>query len=330
MSTSKTLFVRAKECLQSGVDKIFPEDRNIQAWQVLLISLFANLFLTIFKGIGFILTLSPIILSEFVISAASGLTQIFVYYGYKRSQLPPDSSHPFGYGKSGYFYTLVSTVSIYTTFTIYNLYYGVQSLFEDGYSFDPWVLFWIIAVSFILKSYSLWLSYYRFNFTTRGAKASFLSRMNSSSDLVTVAVMSQDTIALITLLVSGIGLYLAVSFDSYLLINLAAIIIAIMTGILGVYLVLQTQNFLTDASDSYLERRAYQICEDNVAVAKIFSIRSIVIRQDFSLLIIQITLEPSIQKTAMALGRIEDIPKAIRKSIQERVPRAKEVFIEIV
>jgi cation diffusion facilitator family transporter len=106
-------------------------------------AIIGNLIVAIIKFIAAAMTGSSAMISEGIHSLVDTGNGCLVLLGIKRAKQPADESHPFGYGKSLYFWTHIVAISIFGIGGGMSLLEGVSSIrhvapgAEMG---DPWQL----------------------------------------------------------------------------------------------------------------------------------------------------------------------------------------------
>ena len=81
--------------------------------KVVLTAILVNLFVTIAKGVGWILSMSPSMLAEAIHSFADTVNQCLVYVGIRVSKKGPTRDFPVGYGQARYLWNLISATGIF-------------------------------------------------------------------------------------------------------------------------------------------------------------------------------------------------------------------------
>ncbi|WP_181807169.1 cation diffusion facilitator family transporter [Streptomyces shenzhenensis] len=95
------------------------------------VALAANLVIALAKAVGGVVAGSPALLSEAAHSVADSLNEVFLLAALRRSRRPPDTRHPFGYGKERFFWALLAAVGIFVMGGCFSFFQGVAAL-RDG------------------------------------------------------------------------------------------------------------------------------------------------------------------------------------------------------
>ena len=101
-----------------------------------LLALAANIGVGLLKLAAGVISGSVALLSEAAHSAGDSTTELFLLVAQKRSLKPADRTHPFGYGKERYFWSLLAAVSIFASGAMFALYEGVSTVLGHGEAQD--------------------------------------------------------------------------------------------------------------------------------------------------------------------------------------------------
>src|SRR5207245_5322 len=68
---------------------------------------------------------SSALLSEAAHSAGDSTTELLLLVAQRRSRKPADASHPFGYGKERYFWSMLAAIAIFVSGAGFSFYHGL-------------------------------------------------------------------------------------------------------------------------------------------------------------------------------------------------------------
>ena len=176
-----------------------------------LLAFAVNLVIAIAKTAAGLLTLSSAMLAEAAHSWADTTNQVFLLFALKRSRRPADTTHPFGYGKERYFWSLLAAVGIFVTGALFSIYQGVEGLLHphrevSGREFI--VSYVVLGVAFLLEGSSLAKALRQLNGEARTLRRGLLEQLRRSNDPTVKTVASEDSAAVAGLLLAAAGLVL--------------------------------------------------------------------------------------------------------------------------
>jgi len=179
-----------------------------------LLALGANLAIAVTKTGAGLLTMSSAMLSEAAHSWADTTNQVFLLFALSRADRPADPLHPFGYGKERFFWSLLAAVGIFVTGALFSLYQGVTTLLGDEHeptSRDFLLSYAVLAVALVLEGASLTKALRQLSGEARSRHRGLLEHVRRSSDPTVKTVASEDSAAVVGLLLAlvGIGLHQA-------------------------------------------------------------------------------------------------------------------------
>ncbi len=96
--------------------------------RAVIAALLANLGIAVIKFAAFLITASSSMLSEAIHSVADTANQGLLLVGRKRSQRPPDESHPFGYAPLQYFYSFLVAFILFSLGGVFSLFEGIDKI----------------------------------------------------------------------------------------------------------------------------------------------------------------------------------------------------------
>jgi cation diffusion facilitator family transporter len=165
-----------------------------------LLALSANAAIAVAKLVAGLLTGSAAMLSEAAHSAADCATELFLLTALRRSARPADRSHPFGYGKERYFWSLLAAVSIFTAGALFSIYQGVHTLTGNPEEHqDVLVGYLVLAAAAVLESISLAQAIRQVRSEQAKDDLPLLPYLRRSDDPTVKTVLYEDCAALVGL-----------------------------------------------------------------------------------------------------------------------------------
>lgn len=125
--------------------------------KAIIAALLANTGIAITKFIAYLLTQSSSMLAESVHSVADAGNQLLLLLGGKRATRAADEEHPFGYGRSRYFYAFLVAVILFSVGGLFALYEAYHK-FAEPHPIEGqwwWVPLAVLAIAIAMESFSL-------------------------------------------------------------------------------------------------------------------------------------------------------------------------------
>ena len=138
--------------------------------RVILTALAANVGIAVAKFVAAAVTGSSAMMTEGVHSLVDSANHVLLLYGTRRSRLPADARHPFGYGRELYFWSFVVAILVFSLGAGVSLYEGILHLIEPEPTTDPLIAFIVLGVAAVLESWSTLAALKEFN-ASRGGKS---------------------------------------------------------------------------------------------------------------------------------------------------------------
>ena len=238
-----------------------------------LAALAANLAVAVAKAVGGLLTGSAALLSEAAHSVADTLNEVFLLLSLKRAERPADRTHPFGYGKERFFWSLLAAVGIFVSGAGFSAYQGVEALRErdtaelpSGREFA--VIYAVLVVALVLESLSLGKALRQVRREAGEAHRHPLAFVRRSPDPTVKTVASEDTVAVVGVLFALAGTLLHQLTGDELWDGVASLLIAALLAYIAVVLGRDTKELLIgEAADPALRLGAYDLLRRRPEVA---------------------------------------------------------------
>ncbi len=233
------------------------------------------------KFIAFFATGSSSMLSEGIHSFADVSNQALLAVGIKRSGKKADKRHPYGYVRERYIWALVSAVGIFFLGCGVTIYHGIHTLIEPRELDDLTLAFWVLAFAFVVEGATLILAIVAVNNEAVKSKQSFMEYIRQGSDPTGIAVVLEDGVAVIGVLVAAAGLYLTHVTKNSTWDAIATLIIGSLLGLVAIYLTYRTKALLVgQAIPLVSRRRIVQILKGDPIVDRIYDIKTAIMGVD--------------------------------------------------
>lgn len=311
---------------------------------VVVAAMIANGAIAVLKFVGFLLTGSPSMLAEAYHSVSDTGNQVLLLVGIRQSKREATRAHPFGYGKAQFFYAFLVSVLLFGIAGWESLNHGISELRAGGHEIEPGPAeflgitidiqtpvepFWI-AVAILLGA--IGFEIYAF----AKARAELLRQMRTygwsgyretfkrTSDLTTLTAFTEDTVALVGLVVALVGLVTTRVTGDPVYDAAGAVVIGVLLMLFAVALALENRRLLMGESmGEAVERKLRGVVEDHETVTHVDDFRTMFIGAGQVLVTADVGFESDLETDA-----IDDAIRQIQRDLQEADDRVQRVYIE--
>lgn len=239
----------------------------------------ANALVTVAKFGGYLMTGSGALLAESVHSLADVGNQALLALGMKRAELPPDDVHPEGYRMEAFVWALVSAVGIFFVGAGVSVMHGITTLLSDHpHAIEGGNLaMGILIFSLVVEGASLGVAVWVLRGQARERNLSAMEHLRTSKDPFTVAVLLEDSAAVLGVLVALGSVWLTsythnANWDAY-----GTIVIGVLLGCVATFLVQKNKDLLVGRAMSPDARAAlHAVLEGDPLVEGITSEQGVV------------------------------------------------------
>jgi len=166
----------------------------------------ANSAIAVCKFVAAAFTGSSAMLSEGIHSLVDTGNGILLLFGISRSQRPPDRQHPFGYGNEIFFWSFIVAILIFALGGGIAIYEGIRHILHPRSLENVQWNYVVLILAMIFEGSALKVALKQFK-STRGNKP-FFRALRESKDSATIAVVVEDTAALLGLLIAFLSVLL--------------------------------------------------------------------------------------------------------------------------
>ncbi len=305
--------------------------------KVVVSAIAGNGFITIIKFIGWFFSQSPSLLAEAVHSLADTFNQILLLIGLKHSEKGPTRDNPLGAGEARYLWNLISAVGIFFLGFGITAYHGLHSLVSGHYEVGPisWLGIGVLIVSFIIEYYVLVQAYREVNLQ-KGSRG-YVQFFKESDDPTIVAMLLEDGVAVLGVLLALTGIILGQVFQSALFDIFASLVIALLLGFMAIALGIINSKLLIGKSITvHKESEVKSFIESLIEINSVKTITTQIIGANQVRLSIEVELnadaimdQQAISDDVKEIEKGESVTKILHKSNERMVRIAGTVINDV-
>ncbi|MBE2210041.1 MAG: cation diffusion facilitator family transporter [Xanthomonadaceae bacterium] len=190
-------------------------------------ALLGNAAIAVTKFGAAAITGSASMASEAVHSMVDTVNEVLLLYGKRRARKRPDRMHPFGYGRELYFWTFVVSIMVFALGAMVSMYQGISHIREPEHLQQPLVNYIVIGISLVFEGMSWRVGFRQFHAGLRPGQ-NLWQALRTSKDLSLLAVLIEDSAAVIGLLIAALGQALSQWLDMPELDGVASLLIGLL------------------------------------------------------------------------------------------------------
>ncbi len=215
-----------------------------------LIAMGANFLVSVAKSGAAVLTGSASMTAEAAHSWADTGNQVFLYIAEKRSDKPRDKTHPMGYGREAYVWSMFAAFGLFTAGAVVSIMHGIQTLIAPEPAGDFHIAYIVLAIAFVLEGISFVQAFRQARTMAGRYRRNTLEHVVKSSDPTLRAVFAEDSAALIGIAIAFAGIFLHQVTGSTVPDAVGSILVGILLGVIAVILIDRNRRFLVGQSVS--------------------------------------------------------------------------------
>jgi cation diffusion facilitator family transporter len=238
------------------------------------VALAANLLVAVAKSIAALITGSASMLAEAAHSYADAGNEVFLLIANRRSRRPPDSEHPFGYGREAYVWSLFAALGLFLAGAAVSITHGIQQLVTPEPAGEFVVGYVVLAVSFVLEGVSFGQSIRQAKPEADSMQRDLIEHVLTTSDPTLRAVFAEDSAALIGLVVAVAGLAAHQLTGSATPDAIGSIVIGALLAVVAIILINSNRRFLVgEEADPRVRAAILQALMDMPEIARVTYLR---------------------------------------------------------
>ena len=297
-------------------------------------AIIGNFAIAVTKFFGAAVSGSSAMLAEGIHSLVDTGNGGLLLLGIRRSKRPPDEQHPYGYGKSLYFYALIVAVLIFGLGGGISLYEGILHTLDPGHggptgatllgiTISGLTLNTIVLVSAIIfEAGAFWTAWKEFN-KVRGDRG-LMEAIRSSKDPTTFTVLFEDSAAMAGLIVALVSVHLTEALQMPIIDGIGSIVIGLILCGVASFLVWESKKLLLgEAADPEMRNGIRRIAREDESVTDVERMMTLHMGPNTLVLNMDLAFDDTLDAEAVA-GAIDRMEKQIRKEY----PEVRFIFIE--
>ncbi|ORV49357.1 cation diffusion facilitator family transporter [Mycolicibacter engbaekii] len=290
--------------------------------KAIVAALAANAGIAVAKFTGYLITGSAAMLAEAVHSVADTSNQALLLLGQRVATRAPDALHPFGHGRSRYFWSFVVALVLFSLGSMFALFEGYEKLRHPVELSSPMVAIVILVVAIGMETYSFRTAVVE----SRPLKGqgSWWRFLRTSRNPELPVVLLEDTAALIGLVLALAGVGLSVLTGNPVWDSVGTLGIGVLLGVVAVFLMVEMHSLLIGEGATIAEDRAIRAALENTEnVTRLIHIRTQYLGPEEMLVGAKIAVVPQLDLAGVA-ATID----AAEANIRAAVPAALVIYLE--
>jgi len=297
-------------------------------------AIIGNFAIAVTKFLGAAVSGSSAMLAEGIHSLVDTGNGGLLLLGIRRSKRPPDDQHPYGYGKSLYFYALIVAVLIFGLGGGISLYEGILHTLDPGHGGPTGATFLGITISgltlntvvlvsaIVFEAGAFWTAWQEFN-KVRGDRG-LIAAIRSSKDPTTFTVLFEDSAAMAGLVVALVSVHLTEALHMPIIDGIGSIIIGLILCGVASFLVWESKKLLLgEAADPEMRDGIRRIAREDGTVEDVVRMMTLHMGPNSLVLNMDLQFDEALdaEEVAAAINRVE-------KKIRGEYPAVQFIFIE--
>ena len=221
-----------------------------------LAALAANTAIAVAKGTAAALTGSPALFAETLHTVADTGNEVLLYIAIRRSRMPADASHPFGYGPERYYWALLAAIGMFVVGGAVSIWEGIHALIDPPELEAFWAGVAVLLVALTLDGLSRTVALRQLRLQAARRELSVRGFVRESADPTVVTVFFEDTIDVLGAALALVAIVLHRVTGSSIPDALGSIVIGVLLCYLALRLTTRNRELLTNQSvpDRYVQR----------------------------------------------------------------------------
>lgn len=212
-----------------------------------VIAFLANIVIAIAKTVVALISGSASLMAEAIHSWADAGNEVFLLIADRKGDRPRDRSHPIGYGRDAYVWSLFAAVGVFTVGAVLSVVTGVQELLAPEPVADYAAAYIVLAVAFALEGFSLAQSTRQARRAAARYDRDTLDYVINGSNTTLRAVIAEDSAALVGLAIAALAVLLHQLTGDPAFDAIGSLLIGVLLGAVAIVLIGRNRRYLIGA-----------------------------------------------------------------------------------
>jgi len=204
----------------------------------------ANALVATAKSIAAVMTGSASMVAESAHSWADTGNEVFLLVADRRSKRHPDQTHPLGYGREAYVWSMFAAVGLFVAGAVVSLTHGVQQLSAEEGAESFTIAYVVLGLSFVLEGISFLQAYRQVRGQAGELDHTVLQHALDTSDPTLRAVFAEDSAALVGIAIATTGIVLHQVTGSPVPDAIGSILVGVLLAVVAFVLIDRNRRFL--------------------------------------------------------------------------------------
>jgi cation diffusion facilitator family transporter len=223
-------------------------DTHAESTLTVVVALAANALVALAKTVAAVLTGAASMLAEAAHSWADTGTEVFLLVAQRRAARPADRSHPLGYGREVYVWSLFAAIGLFAVGAGVSITHGIQELVHPAPADSFLVAYVVLAVAFGLEGVSFLQAWRQARGAAARREQDLLEHVLATSDPTVRAVFFEDAAALVGLVIAAAGIAAHQITGSTVPDAVGSILVGVLLAVVAVVLIDRNRRFLVGES----------------------------------------------------------------------------------
>ncbi|MFT7087653.1 MAG: zinc transporter 9 [Rickettsiales bacterium] len=231
-------------------------------------AIIGNSLVMVSKFVAFFVSGSSAMLSSGIHSFADLSNQSLLALGIAKSTKKPTKEHPYGFARESFIWALISAMGIFFVGCGVTIYHGVHIILDPKPIHNYTLSFIVLALAFIIESMVLTIALKHSFKEAKKRKQKLLTYFFRNSDPMTIAVVLEDSAAIIGIIIAALGISLSYYTNNFIWDGIATLVIGFLLAAVAITLIIKTKGLLLGKA---VYQEDYQIISDLFAKNKIIN-----------------------------------------------------------